>query len=98
VVFGNNLNSEGAIDLQSPEGKRFRSNILGLAYYDSATGNSVLIGQIQDSQGELIASNQVLYPDAFSGVRADVRYTYRGANLSRTLFCASSRRRRNPWD
>jgi len=76
VIWANNLNSEGAIDLKTQEGKRFRSNILGLAYYDSATGNSVLIGQIQDSQGELISSNQVLYPNAFSGIKADVRYTY----------------------
>jgi len=86
VLFGNNLNSEGAIDLQSHEGKRFRSNILGLAYYDSATGNSVLIGQIQDSQGELIAPNQVLYPDAFSGVRADVRYTYQRGQFEQDVI------------
>ena len=68
VIFANNLNSAGAIDVQTPDGKRLRSNILGLAYNDDSTGQSVLIAQIQNSQGELISSNQVLYPDAFDGV------------------------------
>lgn len=77
VIFANNLNTAGAIDQQTPDGKRLRSNILGLAYYDSASGQSVMIAQIHDSQGELISSNQVLYPNAFTGVKADVRYTYK---------------------
>ena len=74
VIFANNLNSASAIDQQTPDGKRLRSNIIGLAYYDWSSGQSVVIAQIQDSQGELIAANQVLYPNAFAGVKADVRY------------------------
>ncbi|MGA2891106.1 MAG: hypothetical protein ABSE51_24075, partial [Terracidiphilus sp.] len=77
VIFANDINSAGAIDIQTPDGKRLRSNILGLAYYDTSTGNSVMIAQVQSSQGELISSNQILFPDAFSGVNADVRYTYK---------------------
>jgi len=77
VIFANNLNSYGAIDVQTPDGKRLRSNILGLMYHDTATDDAVLIAQIQDSTGELIADNQVLYPNAFKGIKADVRYTYK---------------------
>ena len=77
VIFANNLNTVGAIDLKTPGGKRLRSNILGLSYYDSSTGKSALIAQIQDSTGQLISPNQVLYPNAFAGVSADVRYTYK---------------------
>src|SRR5882724_7853125 len=77
VIFAGNLNSTGAIDMQTPDGKRLRSNILGLMYHDTVTGKSVLIAQIQDSVGELASSNQVVYPNAFAGVKADVRYTYR---------------------
>ena len=87
VIFANNLNSAGAIDLQTPDGKRLRSNILGLAYDDSSTGNSVLIAQIQDSQGELISANRVLYPNAFEGVvKADVRYTYRKGGFEQDVI------------
>src|SRR5665213_672671 len=77
VIFANNLNSAGSVDLQTPDGKRLRSNILGLMYYDSTTGNAVQIAQVQNSEGELISANQVLYPNAFVGIKADVLYTYR---------------------
>ena len=60
VIFANNLNSAGAIDMQTPDGKRLRSNILGLMYHDTATDQAVLIAGLQDSTGELVSSNQVL--------------------------------------
>src|ERR1035438_5040994 len=75
VIFANNLNSAGAIDQQTPDLKRLRSNILGLAYRDRATGRTVVIAQIQDSPGELISANQVIYLNAFQGIKGDVRYT-----------------------
>ena len=86
VIFADNLNSAGAIDQQTPDGKRLRSNILGLAYYDQSSGQSVMIAQIQDSLGELISSNQVLYSNAFSGVLADVRYTYKKGSFEQDVI------------
>ncbi len=77
VIFANNLNSQGSIDMQTPDGKRLRSNILGVMYVDTATGDAVVIARLQDSEGQLISDNQVLYPNAFEGVKADVQYTYR---------------------
>jgi hypothetical protein len=86
VIFANNLNTAGAIDMQTPDGKRLRSNILGLMYYDPSTGDAVQIAQVQDSEGELISDNQVLYPNAFDGVKADVRYTYRRDGLEQDVI------------
>jgi hypothetical protein len=86
VIFANNLNSAGAIDQQTPDGKRLRSNILGLLYLDKSTGQSVRFAQIQDSQGELISANQTLYPNAFSGVNADVRYTYKKGSFEQDVI------------
>jgi hypothetical protein len=86
VIFANNLNSTGAIDMQTPDGKRLRSNVLGLGYYDKSTGNSVLIAQVQDSEGELIFTNQVLYPNAFNGLKADVRYTYKRGRFEQDVI------------
>ncbi|HET7625056.1 MAG TPA: hypothetical protein VFM25_07310, partial [Verrucomicrobiae bacterium] len=77
VIFANNLNTAGAIALQMPDGKRLRSNVLGLEYFDASTGKSVLIAEVKDSQGQIVGSNQVIYADAFTGISADVRYTYR---------------------
>ena len=86
VNFANNLNSLGAIDHQTPDGRHLRSNLLGLSYYDTANGQSVLIGQIKDSQGQIIGGNQVLYPDAFDGVKADVRYTYKRGSFEQDVI------------
>jgi hypothetical protein len=41
VIFADNLNSAGSIDMQTTDGKRLRSNILGLIYVDTATGDAV---------------------------------------------------------
>jgi len=86
VIFANNLNSAGSIDMQTTDGKRLRSSILGLAYYDSSSGQSVTIAQIQDSTGEQISANQVLYPNAFTGVKADVRYTYKKGSFEQDVI------------
>jgi hypothetical protein len=77
VIFANNLNTSGAIDMQTPDGKRLRSNLIGLMYCDLATGKSAVIARVQDSEGGLVSTNQVLYGDALEGVLADVCYVFR---------------------
>ncbi|HEY4414521.1 MAG TPA: hypothetical protein VGO57_02425, partial [Verrucomicrobiae bacterium] len=86
VIFADNLNSAGSIDMQTTDGKRLRSNILGLMYVDTSTGDAVLIAGVQDSAGELTSSNQVLYPDAFDGVKADVQYTYKRGSFEQDVI------------
>ena len=76
VIFAANLNTAGAIDMEMPDGKRLRSHLLGLAYYDTASGQSALIAEVKDCQGQIVGSNQVLYADAVTGCKADVRYSY----------------------
>ena len=49
---------------------------LGLSYFDTASGQSVLIAEVKDSIGQLTAPNQVVYEDAFTDFKADVQYTY----------------------
>ena len=86
VIFANNLNSYAAIDQQTPDGKRIRSNILGLEYYDTATGKNALIAEVQDSSGQLVAANQVLYHNAFHGFTADVLYTYKRGSFEQDVI------------
>ena len=77
VIFAAQLNSPGAIDLLAPDGKRFRSHILGLAYTDYASGKSVMIAEVKDSIGAVLPPNQIIYQDALAGdCVADVRYSY----------------------
>ena len=86
VIFANDLNSYGAIDMQTPDGKRLRSNILGLMYVDTSTGDTVMFAHLQDSTGQMISPNQVLYINAFSEIKADVRYTYRKGGFEQDVI------------
>ncbi len=86
VIFANNLNTAGAIDLQMPGGQEMKSEILGLSYYDTASGKSVLIAQVKDCQGQIVHGNQVVYSDVLKGVQATVRYTYTKAGLEQDVI------------
>jgi len=66
--------AQGVIELDTPDGKQLQSRPIALSYDD---GNStVLIAVLTNSPGYLVGSNQVIYPNAFTGIQADLRYTY----------------------
>jgi RHS repeat-associated protein len=86
VVWAANLNSPGAVDLETSDGKRFRSHLLGIVFTDARSGRSILIAEPKDSIGEVVG-NQVIYRDAFLGpFRADVRYTYTVAGIAQDIL------------
>ena len=76
VNFAADLATFGAIDMEMPDGKRLQSHMLGLGYLDRSSGQSVFIAEVTNSVGQLVSSNQVWYDNAFSGLKAGVRYTY----------------------
>jgi IgGFc binding protein len=73
----------GEIRMVTPDGKLLRSRPLGLSY-DDGTG-TVLIAELTNSIGQLLSSNQVIYPDAFVGVKADLLYTYTRAGFEQDI-------------
>lgn len=86
VRFLANLNAPGAVDLVMRDGKRLTSHILGLSYFDAATGQNVLIAELKDSIGVLTEPNVLIYPNAFTDLKADVRYTYTKAGLEQDVI------------
>jgi hypothetical protein len=91
VIFARNLNVAGAIDMLTPNGQRLRSTPSCLVYYDAATQRSVRFADLQDSEGELLAPNRVLYRDAFKDVitgtaLASVRFTYTKLGLEQDVI------------
>jgi hypothetical protein len=76
VALAGNINAEpGSVCVRTPEGKQLVSKVLGLSYFDTATGASLWVGETKDAYGELLPSgHEALYPDAFSGCQADVLY------------------------
>lgn len=65
----------GVITLITPDGLQLQSQPVGLSYDDGT--NTVLIAELTNSVGELISSNQIVYPNAFTGIDADLLYTYK---------------------
>ena len=64
----------GVIQLSGPDGKQLTSRPVALFLEDDQ--GSALIAVLTNSVGELVGSNQVVYPDAFEGAAASVRYRY----------------------
>ena len=86
VTFAPDINTDGAIDMTTADGKRLRSHILGLGYYDTTSGDVQFFAVVQHSDGLLSGTNQVIYTNAFDGVLADVRYTYRRSGFEQDVI------------
>src|SRR5437867_8184614 len=76
VILAPNINSGGSVDLLTPDEKRFLSNPMGLSFHDTATGTNVLIAEVKDCIGQFIPPNVIFYDDAFTDIKAALRYTY----------------------
>ena len=74
---------QGVIEVVTPDGAHLRSRPIGLSYDDG--NNTVLIAELKDSVGQIIGSNQVIYPDAFTDIKADLRYTYTKAGFEQDI-------------
>jgi hypothetical protein len=88
IRFAANLNTPAgtpAVDLTTPDGKRLRTRILGLSYFDPVTGEAALIAETQDSIGLIVGDTQVVYTNAFDGVLADVQYINFNAGLEQNV-------------
>jgi hypothetical protein len=59
------------ITLPFPDERKLKIQTIGIAISDPASGDSVFLGELQDSNG-LLDGNAILYPNAFSGVKADI--------------------------
>lgn len=85
VILSANVNAPNAIDAITSDGQRFEISPFILAMRDG-TGQSVLIAQIQDSGGRLIAPNTVLYDQAFPGAAIRVTLTRDGVEQDCVIF------------
>ncbi len=76
VRFAAQLNTAGSITLTDPEGRVFRSHPLALYYMDATDGRYEMIAQVRDSTAVLVSDNELVYPDAFTGFKCDLRFRY----------------------
>jgi hypothetical protein len=85
VHFNANLNTAGAITFTTRSNRVVPTHPLALAYYDSGSGQAVVLARLQDCTGELLPPNQIVYKSAF-GSLADVRYTYTKAAVESDII------------
>ena len=52
--------------------------------------SSINIAELTNSVGYLVGSNQVIYPNAFNGITADLRYTYTKAGFEQDIILRES--------
>jgi hypothetical protein len=74
---------QGTIGLSTPDGVQLQSQPVGLSYDDGK--QTVFIAVLKDSTGQLAITNQLVYPNAFSGVKADLQYTYRKSGFEQDV-------------
>jgi hypothetical protein len=75
---------QGVIELVTPDGIHLQSRPLGLSYDDGT--KTVLIAELKDSVGQLVGPNQVVYFDAFTDFKADLRFTYTKAGFEQDII------------
>lgn len=87
VAFLGNANSANALNVTLPEGRILTSGVLGLAYWDTATDNSVFFALIKDSNGQLLPSgHEALFQDCFTGTLADLLYVTSVSGLDQMVI------------
>jgi hypothetical protein len=82
VTFPGDI-AQDVITLTTPDGLKLETRPIALSYDDSS--NTVLIAVLTNSPGYLVGTNQVIYPNAFSGLRADLLYTYTRAGFEQNI-------------
>lgn len=83
VTFPANILA-GEIQLTTAEGLVLQSQPMGLMYYDGT--NTAFIALLTNSVGQLEAPNQLVYPNAFNGLRADLRFSYKRSGLEQDVI------------
>jgi hypothetical protein len=78
------------ISIVTPDGRQLKVRAMFLALHDAVSGQSVLLGEVRPTEGEIVGANTVLYPDAFDAIHADVRYRYSKYALEQDIILHES--------
>jgi hypothetical protein len=74
LIASPNLNHpEGALDLLAADGRRLRWTVVGISLFDAASGEQVQVGAVRDSVARWVGPNELIWPDCFEGLAADLR-------------------------
>ena len=87
ITLAGNLNQVGSVRLETSKGRVFLSTPLMLVMRDPGSGETLLLGRLQDTEGRLTAPETVVYPKAFGeDIAASIRYTCRLGGLEQDII------------
>ncbi len=75
VKLSKNLYTARAVTIDTRDGITLKSTPSAIGLYDTASGRSAIIAALTNSVGVQVQSNRVVFPNAYSGLCADVVYT-----------------------
>jgi RHS repeat-associated protein len=87
AFFAPNPNTMEAVQLTIPDRAGqllLKSHLVGLGFWDSTTGETVVFATPQDCVGE-ISGSTVRYTNALDGTDAEITYTYAWDNFDQTI-------------
>ncbi len=80
------LIGDATFELTGTNGSKLSGIVRQILATDSQSGESVLLGQPRDGvTPEFLPPNRMVFPDAFTGVRADLVYAYTHGSFRQTL-------------
>jgi RHS repeat-associated protein len=86
AAFATDVSSPVSVEVLTPNATRLKIRPLCLIYYDFHARTNVLIAELKGAEGWLVGTNEVVYPDAFTDFRADVRYTFKKSGLEQDII------------
>ncbi len=75
VRLAADLNDPTAVEITTGDETLLRSAPLALGYFDPLSGKTITIARLRATSPTLVATNVVVYADAFDSVHASVRYS-----------------------
>src|SRR5438876_1346168 len=86
LILAGNINAAGSVDCLTPDGLRLLSNPMGLSLFDVSSGKNLLIAEVTNSTGVLVATNVVLFDNCFDTIRGGLLFTYTREGYSQDVL------------
>jgi hypothetical protein len=86
VGFAGNLAVARSVGITTPNNQPLTFRPTWLAYYDTSSGQCVLLATIQDCSGAVQWPDRAIYQNAFAGLNADVQYVCTRNSLEQNII------------
>ena len=69
-----------------PDGRTLSSQVVAIRYREVASGKTAILGRVRESRARSLGTTQMVYPDAFDSISADLRYTVSTSGIEQDVI------------